>query len=58
MGLEYMIEKGEVKFLKDTCWAFMAGIRTGTFGIPFMPVKGLSTQTLLSYTKRLEHGKQ
>jgi len=35
------IERGEVEFLEDTCGAFMAGIRAGAFGIPFMPVKGV-----------------
>lgn len=35
------IEAGEVDFLEDTCGAFMAGIRAGAFGLPFMPVKGI-----------------
>ncbi|MEN3048191.1 MAG: CoA-transferase [Candidatus Caldarchaeales archaeon] len=35
------IERGEVEFLEDTCGAFMAGIRAGAIGIPFMPVRGV-----------------
>ncbi|AHC50865.1 CoA transferase [Sulfolobus acidocaldarius SUSAZ] len=35
------VESGEVEFLEDSCGAFIAGIRAGAFGIPFMPVKGV-----------------
>ncbi|BBG23553.1 CoA transferase subunit A [Sulfuracidifex tepidarius] len=35
------VEKGEVDYLEDTCGAFIAGIRAGSHGIPFMPVKGV-----------------
>ncbi|BDB97959.1 CoA transferase subunit A [Saccharolobus caldissimus] len=36
-----MIENKEVELLEDTCGAFIAGIRAGAFGIPFMPVRGI-----------------
>lgn len=35
------VEQGEIEYLEDTCGAFIAGIRAGAFGIPFMPVKGV-----------------
>ncbi|BCU66962.1 CoA-transferase [Sulfolobales archaeon HS-7] len=35
------VEAGEVEILEDTCGAFMAGIRAGAFGIPFVPVRGV-----------------
>ncbi|ARM77129.1 CoA transferase subunit A [Acidianus manzaensis] len=35
------IENGEVEILEDTCGAFIAGIRAGAFGVPFMPVRGI-----------------
>ncbi|AWR98281.1 CoA transferase subunit A [Acidianus sulfidivorans JP7] len=35
------IENGEIELLEDTCGAFIAGIRAGAIGIPFMPVKGI-----------------
>ncbi|BDC19406.1 CoA-transferase [Acidianus sp. HS-5] len=34
-------ENGEIEILEDTCGAFIAGIRAGAFGTPFMPVKGI-----------------
>jgi len=42
------IEKGEISILEDTCGAFMAGIRAGAFGIPFMPVRGVLGSSLVS----------
>jgi glutaconate CoA-transferase subunit A len=35
------VENGEIDYLEDTCGAFIAGIRAGSHGIPFMPVKGV-----------------
>ncbi|ABP95629.1 MULTISPECIES: CoA transferase subunit A [Metallosphaera] len=35
------VEKGEIELLEDTCGAFIAGIRAGASGLPFMPVKGV-----------------
>ncbi|AEB94864.1 MAG: CoA-transferase [Metallosphaera sp.] len=37
----YKIENGEIDYLEDTCGAFIAGIRAGASGVPFMPVKGV-----------------
>jgi len=34
-------EKGEIEVIEDVCGAFMAGIRAGAFGVPFMPVRGI-----------------
>jgi glutaconate CoA-transferase subunit A len=42
------IEKNEVSILEDTCGAFMAGIRAGAFGIPYMPVRGILGSDLVS----------
>ncbi|MDJ0269710.1 MAG: CoA transferase subunit A [Aigarchaeota archaeon] len=41
MHFRRAVERGEVEFLEDTCGAFMAGIRAGAFGLPFMPVRGV-----------------
>ena len=35
------VEEGRVEFLEDTCGAFIAGLRAGAFGVPFMPVAGV-----------------
>lgn len=36
-GFRRMVESGEVEVVEDVCEAFMAGIRAGAFGLPFMP---------------------
>ncbi|EWG06811.1 MAG: coenzyme A transferase [Candidatus Aramenus sulfurataquae] len=46
------IEKGEVELLEDTCGAFMAGIRAGAQGIPFMPVRGVLGSDLVKLHER------
>jgi glutaconate CoA-transferase subunit A len=46
------VERGEVEFLEDTCGAFMAGIRAGAFGIPFMPVRGVLGSDLVQLHER------
>ncbi len=35
------VESKEIDYLEDTCGAFIAGIRAGSHGVPFMPVKGV-----------------
>ena len=40
-------ESGEIEILEDTCGAFIAGIRAGAFGVPFMPVKGIIGSDLI-----------
>ncbi|WP_338601953.1 CoA-transferase [Sulfolobus tengchongensis] len=47
-----MIENGEVEVLEDTCGAFIAGIRAGSFGVPFMPVKGIIGSDLIRIHER------
>ncbi|QXJ29526.1 3-oxoadipate CoA-transferase subunit A [Saccharolobus shibatae B12] len=47
-----MIEEREVEILEDTCGAFIAGIRAGSFGIPFMPVKGIIGSDLVKMYER------
>ena len=42
------VEQGEIEYLEDTCGAFIAGIRAGAFGVPFMPVKGVLGSDLVS----------
>ncbi|TRM76178.1 CoA transferase subunit A [Sulfolobus sp. A20-N-F6] len=42
-----MIENKEVELLEDTCGAFIAGIRAGAFGVPFMPVRGIIGSDLI-----------
>ncbi|EZQ04719.1 MULTISPECIES: CoA transferase subunit A [Acidianus] len=51
------IENEEVEFLEDTCGAFMAGIRAGAFGIPFMPVKGILGSDLISLHEKVNSWK-
>jgi glutaconate CoA-transferase subunit A len=46
------VEGGKVEFLEDTCGAFMAGIRAGAFGIPFMPVRGVLGSDLVQLHER------
>ncbi|QKR00922.1 CoA transferase subunit A [Metallosphaera tengchongensis] len=46
------IEKGEIEFLEDTCGAFIAGIRAGASGVPFMPVKGIIGSDLVRLHER------
>ncbi len=46
------VEKGEIEILEDTCGAFIAGIRAGAFGIPFMPVKGIIGSDLIKLHER------
>lgn len=46
------IESGEVEILEDTCGAFMAGIRAGAIGIPFMPVRGVLGSDLVKIHER------
>jgi len=42
------VEQREVEYLEDTCGAFIAGIRAGAFGVPFMPVKGILGSDLVN----------
>ncbi len=35
------VEEGKIEFIEDTCGAFVAGLRAGAQGVPFMPVKGV-----------------
>jgi glutaconate CoA-transferase subunit A len=42
------VESGEVELLEDSCGAFIAGIRAGAFGLPFMPVKGIIGSDLIN----------
>jgi len=48
-----MIENKDVEFIEDTCGAFIAGIRAGAFGIPFMPVKGIIGSDLVKIHERI-----
>ncbi|MCS7094924.1 MAG: CoA transferase subunit A [Thaumarchaeota archaeon] len=47
MNFRRAIERGEITFLEDTCGAFMAGIRAGSIGVPFMPVRGVLGSDLI-----------
>jgi glutaconate CoA-transferase subunit A len=46
------VESGQVEFLEDTCGAFIAGIRAGAFGLPFLPVKGVLGSDLIKIHER------
>lgn len=46
-------EKGELTVIEDTCGAFIAGIRAGAFGIPFMPVKGIIGSDLIKLHEKI-----
>ena len=48
-----MVENKDVEFIEDTCGAFIAGIRAGAFGIPFMPVKGIIGSDLIKIHEKL-----
>jgi Acyl CoA:acetate/3-ketoacid CoA transferase, alpha subunit len=52
-----MIENKDVEFIEDTCGAFIAGIRAGAFGLPFMPVKGVIGSDLVKIHEKLEDWK-
>ncbi|MEM3292695.1 MAG: CoA-transferase [Saccharolobus sp.] len=47
-----LIENKEVEILEDTCGAFIAGIRAGAFGVPFMPVRGVIGSDLIKIHER------
>ncbi|EHP68138.1 acyl CoA:acetate/3-ketoacid CoA transferase, alpha subunit [Metallosphaera yellowstonensis MK1] len=46
------VENGEVEFLEDVCGAFIAGIRAGAAGVPFMPVRGILGSDLVRLHER------
>ncbi|MCY0859294.1 MAG: CoA transferase subunit A [Sulfolobaceae archaeon] len=46
------IESKEVELLEDTCGAFMAGIRAGAMGVPFIPVRGVLGSDLVKLHER------
>lgn len=46
-------EKGEIRVIEDSCGAFIAGIRAGAFGVPFMPVRGLIGSDLIKLHEEL-----
>ncbi len=47
------VEEGKVEFIEDTCGAFVAGLRAGAQGIPFMPVRGVLGSDLVKLHERL-----
>lgn len=47
------IENGELKIIEDSCGAFIAGIRAGAFGVPFMPVKGIIGSDLINIHEKI-----
>ncbi|MEM0374296.1 MAG: CoA-transferase [Sulfolobaceae archaeon] len=47
------VESGEVEYIEDSCGAFIAGIRAGAFGLPFMPVRGLIGSDLVKLHEKL-----
>ncbi|BFI74716.1 CoA transferase subunit A [Sulfurisphaera ohwakuensis] len=47
------VEQGEIEYLEDTCGAFIAGIRAGAFGVPFMPVKGIIGSDLVKLHEKV-----
>jgi len=47
------VERGEVKFIEDTCGAIVAGLRAGAQGVPFMPVSGVIGSDLIKLHEKL-----
>ncbi|MEB3806931.1 MAG: hypothetical protein GSR73_05395 [Desulfurococcales archaeon] len=46
------VEEGSVEFLEDTCGAVIAGLRAGSYGLPFMPVAGVLGSQLVELHER------